>query len=286
MSKQDSFLNRRTGVLIIEAVNSNPNGNPDQESDPRQRPDGRGEISPVSYKRKVRDLVENKDGPVWAAIREEMKNLKDEEFQILESRGRDRNSIEKEIKDGTFLQKYWDARVFGNTFLEEGASTSVKTGPFQFTLGISVSPVLIERHTNTNKAGVQQGKDRGMAPLAYRIVQHGVYVMPFYFNPSAATKSGCTQVDIEILLKIIPFAYSHSASYIRPDVRIRHAWVIEHKSPLGSCPDYLLVDALTPKRIGNSDEPSISWSADYDVPSRLPEDLQTRVLNVRDLMNQ
>ena len=58
-------MNRATGLLVIEVVNSNPNGNPDQESDPRLRPDERGMISQVSFKRKVRDLVEDKEGPVW-----------------------------------------------------------------------------------------------------------------------------------------------------------------------------------------------------------------------------
>jgi CRISPR-associated protein Csd2 len=47
-------IKRSTGLLIIEVVNSNPNGDPDRESDPRQRPNGLGEISPVSFKRKLR----------------------------------------------------------------------------------------------------------------------------------------------------------------------------------------------------------------------------------------
>ena len=29
-------IKRATGLLIIEVVNSNPNGDPDRESDPRQ----------------------------------------------------------------------------------------------------------------------------------------------------------------------------------------------------------------------------------------------------------
>lgn len=78
---------RATGLLIIEVINSNPNGDPDRESDPRQRPDFKGEISPVSFKRKVRDLIENKDGDVWKQVGGD---LKPEEFVILESRGRDR----------------------------------------------------------------------------------------------------------------------------------------------------------------------------------------------------
>ena len=41
-------IKRATGLLVIEVVNSNANGDPDRESDPRQRPNGIGEISPVS----------------------------------------------------------------------------------------------------------------------------------------------------------------------------------------------------------------------------------------------
>ena len=239
-------LVRATGLLVIEVKNSNPNGDPDRESDPRQRHDERGEISPVSFKRKVRDLVEDKGGPVWKEISKSFQpSLDPEKFYILESRGRDRNKIEEELKNGskTFKTKYWDGRVFGNTFLEKGSSDTIKTGVVQFGLGVSISPVEIERMTNTSKAGVQEGKDRGMAPLAYRIVQHGVYCMPFFINPTAAVKSGCTKQDIDLLLKIIPYAYPHTASYIRPFVDIRHAWYIEHKSVLGSCSDFLLIDA-------------------------------------------
>ena len=45
-------FNRGTGLLIIEVRHSNPNGDPDAESDPRTiDADGLGLISPVSFKR-------------------------------------------------------------------------------------------------------------------------------------------------------------------------------------------------------------------------------------------
>ncbi len=281
-------LVRATGLLVIEVKNSNPNGDPDRESDPRQRHDERGEISPVSFKRKVRDLIENKEGPVWGEISKNFQpSLDTEKFYILESRGRDRNKIKKELENEArvFKEKYWDGRVFGNTFLEEGSSDTIKTGVVQFGLGVSIAPVEIERMTNTSKAGVQEGKDRGMAPLAYRIVQHGVYCMPFFINPTAAVKSGCTKQDIDLLLKIIPYAYPHTASYIRPFVDIRHAWYIEHKSALGSCSDFLLIDSLTPKKKNGPERASTSW-ADYEVPLGLPKELQEKVESLRDLMDQ
>ena len=275
-------VKRFTGLLIIEAVNSNPNGDPDRESDPRQRPDGRGEISPVSFKRKVRDLIEAKEGAVWRAMKEEM-DLDDDRFMILESRGRDRRQIEGELKDGSFQGRYWDGRVFGNTFLEEGAADTIKTGVAQFGLGLSVAPIDISRHTNTNKAGVQEGKDRGMAPMGYRFVPHGVYCMPFFVNPSMAHKSGCTQRDIDLLFKVMPYAYAHTRSHARPFVDLRHAWVIEHQSALGSCSDFAIIDALTPARNGDAATPSNAWT-DYTVPVRLPDELAARVAEVRDLM--
>ncbi len=53
-------FNRGTGLIIINVVNSNPNGDPDGESEPRTfEGDGRGLISPVSFKRKLRDLMED-----------------------------------------------------------------------------------------------------------------------------------------------------------------------------------------------------------------------------------
>ena len=275
-------MKRFTGLLIIEVVNSNPNGDPDRESDPRQRPDGRGEISPVSFKRKVRDLIEAKDGVVWKAMRIAM-SLNDDQFGILESRGRDRKQIEGELKNGSFRDKYWDGRVFGNTFLEEGAADTIKTGVVQFGLGLSVAPIEISRHTNTNKAGVQEGKDRGMAPMGYRFVPHAVYCMPFFVNPSMAHKSGCTQRDIDLLFKVIPHAYAHTRSHARPLVDLRHAWVVEHKSVLGSCSDFMIIDALTPTKNGDPNTPSNTW-ADYTVPTQLPDALVDRVAKVSDLI--
>ena len=282
-------MKRATGLLIIEAVNSNPNGDPDRESDPRQRPNGYGEISPVSFKRKLRDLLEDTESPFFKSLPGTYLT-QPERYRILESRGRDRQTVKKEMgadpkkfMESSFVKKYWDARIFGNTFLEEGSDKGfIKTGVVQFGVGISLSPVNIVRLTNTNKAGVQEGKNAGMAPLAFRIVEHGVYVMPFFVNPNYASKSGCTPDDINLLKHLIPYAYDLNRSAIRPDVRLRHAWYIEHKHILGSCPDYLLFEALTPKRLGNASEPSISWN-DYEDIASLPSKFATRISACIDL---
>lgn len=292
-----SDIKRATGLLILEVVSSNPNGDPDRESDPRQRPNGQGEISPVSFKRKLRDLMEDQEGDVFKSIMKKL-SLNKDGFGVLESRGRDRKAVTKEMGEdiknfdqekflkSKFVQKYWDGRLFGNTFLEEGGSKGyIKTGVVQYGMGLSVAPVLIERQTNTNKAGVESDKSSGMAPLAYRVVEHGVYCMPFFVNPSNAHKSGCTAIDIEVMKALIPYAYAHTSSAIRPCVFIRHAWYMEHKNALGSCPDYLLLEALAPKRRGADPmKPSTSW-VDYDAPNALPKELDARLSSCVDLMS-
>lgn len=295
MSNELMTLPRVTGLLVIEVRESNPNGDPDNEGEPRLRGHNeRGVISGVSFKRKLRDLVEAKDGPVWQYLASELGIAEQQEnFTVLESRGRNRAEIGKLSKED-FQKTYWDARLFGTTFLEsikddksrkpEDVEHFIRCGVVQFSNGLSIAPIRIHRQTNTNKAGVQDGKDRGMAPLGYRVVEHGLYAMPFFVNPTAALKSGCKPIDLELLKKLIPIAYPQTASAVRPFVETRHAWWIEHKSPLGSCSDFMLIDALTPKKTGDKNQAS-SGIDEYDVPQDLPESLKSRVASVIDLMN-
>lgn len=286
-----AVLNRGTGLLIIEVRCSNPNGDPDAESEPRTlETDGRGLISPVSFKRKLRDLVGDENGPAWQQAQVALqlqRNGDARRYRILEERGRDRARILAMDING-FTKEFWDARVFGNTTLEEkmqakGKEHFISTGVVQFGPGISVSPIEIERLTMTKKAEAQAGKDRGMAPLGWRVVRHAIYSMPFFINPMATGKTGCTSLDIDLLKFLIPHAYRNTASAVRPFVEIHHAWYAEHKSALGSCPDLLILDALTPRKVKRDpEEPSRSID-EYEIPEDLPENVRTRLASFEDL---
>lgn len=260
----NEFINRGTGLLLIDVTNSNPNGDPDRESDPRTRQDGRGEISPVSFKRKLRDLVEAKESLLWKELSEEL-NLPEEGFEILESKKTRRSDI-RSLSSEELLKKYWDVRVFGTTFLEEETEEKgsfITSGVVQFGLGVSLDPVNIERMTTSKVLPVEDDKTKGMAPLAFRIVSYGLYAMPFFINATAAQKTRCTKKDIDLLLRLIPHAYKETASYIRPQVDIRHAFYVEHNRARGTYNDFRIIEALTPTRIANKEGPVASWK-DYD----------------------
>lgn len=271
-------MNKGTGLIVLEVRNSNPNGDPDRDGEPRTRNNGIGEITGVSLKRKMRDLVAFKEGPVWESLEKEFQ-LDPKSFEILESRDRDRSTI-KNLTTEDLLTKYWDARVFGCTFLEEKAN-HVKSGVLQVGLGESIAPVEIRLMTLTNKAGVQEGKDRGMAPLGFKAVQHGVYIIPFHVNPTYAKVSNCSKKDIEIALKTMALAYSHTASATRCDVYIKHLWYAEHKTPLGSCRPEAIIDELKPTKNEDPSEPSSSI-AEYTIPKKLSEELVNKLNSIKD----
>ena len=259
---------RITGLLILEVRKSNPNGDPERESSPRQRPDGKGEISPVSVKRKLRDLVLEKEGVVWQEVKKALAIEADEKFQILESRGRKRDEIKKQMepKDGrlgqAFIDAYWDGRLFGNTFLEEGGSDTMRSGVAHFGVGVSIAPVDIEFSTWTSKSGVEAGKDRGMAPMAFRVVKHGLYAVPFFVGPNFAHKTGCTKLDVDLMLHLLKHAYADTRSVVRSMVEVVHAHTFTHNSRAGSVSDFAFLDALMPKKNGDPDKSSVSL-ADY-----------------------
>src|SRR5213593_3502856 len=98
MNANQESVPRITGLLILEVRKSNPNGDPERESSPRQRPGGKGEISPVSVKRKLRDLVLEKEGIVWLKARSELRITNDAQFQILEDRKLERAKVRKQLE--------------------------------------------------------------------------------------------------------------------------------------------------------------------------------------------
>ena len=298
---------RATGLIVVEVRDSNPNGDPERDGAPRRRKGDIGEISPVSVKRKMRDLIGNKKGPIWLYLKKTY-GLDDSHFEILEERDRDRQAIKQmiirdkkiAIEEKEFVKRYWDARVFGNTFLEEAAKETtdakdlkknVKTGVVHFGLGLSVAPVTVRTDfTLTNKPGVQEGKTAGMAPGAFKFVEYGIYAIPFFVNPTQASETGCTKKDADVAIEIIPYVYSHNRSLVRTQVEVLHAWYAEHENQKGSFNDFDLIDVLKPRKRTEEDVTAIRQSErQYYIPNPIIEpDIIKAIkvkLPIRDLMD-
>ena len=206
---------------------------------------------------------------------------------------------DKDIKEKEFVKQYWDGRVFGNTFLEKAedkstddASTttpenvsggdttskaaealalkeSVKTGVVHFGLGLSVAPVTVRTDfTLTNKSAVQEDKHRVWPPGHSSLLS--TEFMPFRFLSTRhrQTKTGCKKEDVDVALELIPYVYSHNPSLVRTQVRVIHAWYVEHCNQRGSFNDFDVIDALMPKKPEVPNKPSVSRT-EYDFPIQM-----------------
>ena len=84
-----------------------------------------------------------------------------------------------------FKDAYWDGRLLVIPSLKKAGADTIRAGVAHFGVGVSVAPIDIEFSTWTSKSGVEAGKDRGMAPMAFRVVKHGLYAVPFFVNPNS-----------------------------------------------------------------------------------------------------
>jgi len=158
-------------------------------------------------------------------------------------------------------------------------------GIFTFKDMYTLAPVNILEATLTSKSGVQEGKDRGLAPQAHKVVEHGVYVLEFDLNANLAHRTGATDKDAMVALQLMPLAYSCNPSRVRngANVTIRGFWLFVHDNPLYSLQPTELMKLVRPTL--KNKEPK-SWE-DYQSPklNKVKADLAqlTKKVTVYDL---
>ena len=177
------------------------------------------------------------------------------------------------IEDGSFDNRNWDR--LGNTFLESREKTEKELGlkkgdladdrwaklrrniksDLQFGMGISLRPVEIRRHTETNKAGVEGRRQRhGPARLPLRCacdLYHAFLRQPALraLLKMPPRRSG---VDAGTYPRCLP-AHRFEGAALR---RGRMAHYLEHVDALGSFPDLTVLEALKQRA------ESSTWSAE------------------------
>ncbi len=275
-----------SAMLIIEVSMANPNGNPDWDNMPRTLLDGRGLITPVCLKRKIRDTLEDHDSPCFKELVKSTK-IDPERFHIFESKTRGfpdiaqheatKKSVELAAKSqNDFFDKYWDTRLLGCTLLQtvedkkkdkkdkEKTVRLANTGCLTISPAISIAPVHLIEETLTKKAPLRE-KDQDIAPSAFKCVEHGLYVATMSINPHVAHRTFATQEDVEILKAVIQHMFRLTTANARPSnsISLVHAWWREHTNALGSFHEYNFFNSLKPHL--NTETPkSIN---DYSIPN-------------------
>lgn len=208
-------------AIVIEAINSNPNGDPDQGNLPRTLEDGRGYMTQQSIKHKIRKYVHEVYG-----------NESGNEVWIIGSEGNEKqtqNSKKSGLDREGILNKFWDVRLFGGVIgTGDTKGLDAVTGAVQFsTIAESVLPVEVVEECLVNCiATTDEGGGAGlMGNKSY--VKYGQYVAYADVSAAQAEKNGVTERDIEILLEAIENMFEFDKTAARPDMYVNAVAVWE-----------------------------------------------------------
>lgn len=251
------------GVLVIENINSNPNGDPDNSGAPRIFPESQTSmLSRASVLRKERDHVHLRT-PTFLAICAQLGITPEEiekNYNIYVESSRTAADYAKEYtKDPkAFYEKYVDARWLSQTLLESGVKGLPKAGgPIFMGMFETLQPVDCFTGTNSRAQGMTPGKDCDIAPNSMRLVRYGVYTGRFGFSPDLAGPCHTKRKDVELFLALLPHIYNFKAAN-RAGTEVVQMWTLN--KPLTLPLSHAKFESIvSPKYVGsNPNLPAVS----------------------------
>jgi len=201
-----SSKNTINAYPIIECVMGNLNGDPDNEGAPRIMPDGRGLVTGVSYKARIRGYMESEGNKIYC---KRGQNLNDIFAQYGVKNAKKTKGKEKDTEEidprKKFCADFVDARLFGATFCEG----SPIVGAVQIPEFYSVSEVETVNVSMTTPSR-EDGKQGSFAKRSF--IPYSVYQANINYFPDMGKVNGVTDDDLELLLQAAFRAYDYKGS--------------------------------------------------------------------------
>jgi len=243
----EPIAHRHDILILLEVTNGNPNGDPDAGNQPRvDAVSGRGLISDVCLKRKVRNYVDlfkpeaNGKGFDILVKQGNILNRKQEEAET-KTKDRVKEKEKAKVKDehGKLIKdwlcnQYFDIRTFGQVIstgseVMKGSPHGQIRGPVQFSFGRSFDPIMPQEITITRCAVTKEedaSKERTMGQKY--IVPYGLYAAKCYVSPAFAQNTGFDQADYDLFIEALTHLFDHDRSAARGDMVVRGVLDFEH----------------------------------------------------------
>lgn len=288
-----------TIVLAFDAKNCNPNGDPDNDNNPRQFEDGIGYMSSESIKYKIRSYIRDKvffdglekDGhalycsPDTFSIERSVKECL-EPFIGKKTKGIPDDQQLEAYKE--LCRYYYDARMFGlvNTSYSNCSLLSRIKGACQLSMPMSYDPIEIIPMTITRCCVASDAERKGEDKDAKKnvstdesddgaekktknrmmgrrsIIRYGLYHMSIQINSAMAQRNGVTMDDVNLLIDALQHMFEGDMSSGRA-LALRKLIVVEHTKPMGNAYRDTVENALVAK-LKRSDDAPTSYG-DYEV---------------------
>ncbi|WP_413375398.1 type I-C CRISPR-associated protein Cas7/Csd2 [Alkalihalobacillus sp. 1P02AB] len=241
-----STLNHKIDFAVVFTVTkANPNGDPLNGNRPRQNYEGKGEVSDVALKRKIRNRLMQMEESVFV----QSNDNKVDSYGSLKERAEAIPDLQKIMKDKNgssdafallACNEWIDVRSFGQVFAFKGSggkgvSVGVR-GPVSIHTATSVDQIDITNMQITKSVNSEPGTAKGSDTMGMKHrVDFGVYVFKGSINTQLAEKTGFSNDDAKKFKEALITLFENDASSARPDGSMEVNKVLwwEHSSKLG-----------------------------------------------------
>ena len=287
----DPKKHRMEFVLLFDVENGNPNGDPDAGNIPRVDPeDGRGLVTDVCLKRKVRNFVQiarpnglalGPDGKETGAhkfdiyVRERMGLKGRREIAGAEKDVTEKSAPEKIRENrGKVCGRYYDVRAFGAVMPGKFHAGQVR-GPVQMTFAKSICPVSPATMTITRVADEEKDNEGEMGNK--HIIPYGLYRCSGFISPAFAGVTGFDADDLALFWEALENMFDHDRSAARGLMVARRLIVFRHESPLGNFPAHKLLEMVKVRRKDEDRPPRAFADYEVEVDDKMPKGVMVEV---------
>jgi CRISPR-associated protein Csd2 len=243
-----TLQNKIDFAVIISVKKANPNGDPLNGNRPRTDYEGRGEISDVCIKRKIRDRLMEVGEKIY--VQSDDRKLDD----ATSLKDRAEKALGKDLGGNQTVEKacaeWLDVRAFGQLFAfsgkkaktGDGDDASGKSVPIRgpvsiqhaFSIGsVSLTSTQITKSVNSEdtKDGIRGSDTMGMKHR----VDNGIYVFFGSMNPQLAERTKFSDDDAIAIKNVLPKLFENDASSARPEGSMQVLKVLwwDHKCKSG-----------------------------------------------------
>ena len=233
--------NKHDFAVVIKVNKANPNGDPLTGNMPRIDYDGKGLITDVCLKRKIRNSLLELGNPIFVQSDTNKTDAYNSLYERLKGEIPPEIRADQERLVKTACEKWIDVRAFGSLFAFKGGTDS------PVSIGIQ-EPVSIQHAESLNTInilslqitksvnGESSEKVRASDTMGMKhIVDHAVYVAYGSINPIIAEKTGFQEEDVETIKKAILYMFMSDASSARPSgsIEVRKLIWWKHNNKIG-----------------------------------------------------
>lgn len=247
-------IKKHNYLVLIEAKNCNPNGDPDNENQPRIDPDSEyGIITNQCLNRKIRNQIlmrhPGEEGFDIYIQNDTFLNGKSQQaYTELGYTKKDSSdkSVIQQAKE-FMLKKYFDVRTFGAVMSTGDFPAGRVTGTVQTSFATSLHPITVQEITLTRQAVTSEERFKANVENEMGkkfIVPYGLYAFNASVSAVQAEKNGFTEADLKAYEEALINMFENDESSARTNMSVKAVYRFTHEHELGNAPAWKLYDLI------------------------------------------